>query len=258
MNRELTASPGGTASGAFPRTRCSVVEATASADPAIQRNAWDALIRAYWSPVYKFIRIRWQAAPEEARDLTQSFFTVAMDSGFFSRFDPARARFRTYQRVCLQGFLANERKAAGRARRGGGYRMIPLDFAVAEDELQLVQAAPAGDPDAWFRHEAIRSLFTLAVASLRDHCERHGRQSQMWLFEQYDLVATERAERPTYQQLAETAGLTVPQVTNQLATVRKQFRRFVLEHLRDISGSEAEFRTEAAELLGIDPADVAV
>src|SRR5919108_6532010 len=108
-------------SGAFPLTRFSVVQATISDDAAIRIMAWDALIRSYWKPVYRYIRVKWQIDAEEAQDLTQEFFAGAMDRGFFSRFDPARARFRTYLRVCLHGFIANQYRAAGRKKRGGDY-----------------------------------------------------------------------------------------------------------------------------------------
>jgi hypothetical protein len=42
-------------------------------------------------------------------------------------------------------------------------------------------------------------------------------------------------------------------VTNHLAWARREFRRVVLERLRELSGSDAEYRTEARELFGMDP-----
>jgi hypothetical protein len=114
------------------------------------------------------------------------------------------------------------------------------------------------DPEEYFRQESVRCLFGLAVNALRAHCEATRRPTLFALFERYDLAPPERMDRPTYQQLADELGLTVTQVTNQLATVRREFRRIVLDQLRAISGSEAEFRLEAVELLGVDPGDVAV
>lgn len=242
----------------FPLTRVSVVQATGSDDAGIRGQAWDALIRSYWKPVYKYIRIHWHAGTDDAQDLTQDFFARAMDGGFFQRFDPSRARFRTYVRVCLNGFIANEHKAAARKKRGGEYRILPLDFEDAEGELRQTQIPAATDPEDFFRRESMRSLFGLAVTSLRERCAAAGRETHFALFELYDLAPPEQRERPTYQQLADTLGLTVTQVTNQLAAVRRDFRRVILDHLRAISGSEAEFRREAIELLGVDPADVAV
>ena len=242
----------------FPLTRFSVVQATISDDAAIRHTAWEALIRSYWKPVYKYIRIKWQIDADAAQDLTQEFFAGAMDRGFFSRFDPTRARFRTYLRVCLHGFIASQHRAAARKKRGGEFRMLSLDFADAEGELRQLPHAGDADPEVFFRQESIRSLFALAVESLRSHCAASGRNTQFTLFERYDLVPPEQRERPTYQQLASTLGLTVTQVTNHLAAVRREFRRCVLEQLREVSGSEAEFRAEAIELLGVDPSDVAV
>jgi RNA polymerase sigma factor (sigma-70 family) len=246
------------APGGFPPTRFSVVQATHSDDAAIRHSAWEALIRAYWKPVYKYVRIKWQAGAEDAQDLTQAFFLHAMDAGFFQRFEPQRARFRTYLRVCLHGFIANERKAATRKKRGGDYQLMSLDFADAEGELRQLQLAADGDPEEFFRQESLRSLFALAVASLRAHYTALGRERQFALFERYDLVSPEQRERPTYQQLADSLGLTVTQVTNQLAATRRDFRRYVLDHLRAVCGTEQEFRTEAIELLGTDPSNVAV
>ncbi|MCI0434835.1 MAG: sigma-70 family RNA polymerase sigma factor [Gemmatimonadetes bacterium] len=245
---------GSAAGSAFPLTRFSVVQATGSDDPGIRRDAWDALIRSYWRPVYKYIRIHWGVPVHDAQDLTQGFFTRAMDAGFFHRFDPSRARFRTYLRTCLHGFVANEYKAASRKKRGGAYTVLSLDFEDAEGELRQTRIADDADPEEFFRIESARSLLALSVSLLREFCAQRDRQSPFELFERYDLAPQTDGERPTYQQLADAMGLTVTRVTNDLAWVRREFRRIVLDRLREISGSESEFRLEAIELLGVDPA----
>lgn len=245
-------------SAAFPDTRFSVVHATASDDPKLRETAWTTLIRSYWKPVYKYIRIKWNVGGEEAKDLTQEFFARAVDRDFFERFDPAVARFRTYLRVCVHRFVANEHKAASRKKRGGDYRMLSLDFDGAERELQAVDASAAGDPDAFFRQESIRALFGDAVAALREQLEQSGRATHMAVFERYDLAEPGAGPRPTYRDIADDLGLPVTQVTNFLALARREFRRIVLERLRSVSGTENEFRLEAIELLGVDPSDVAV
>jgi RNA polymerase sigma factor (sigma-70 family) len=246
------------ASGAFPDTRFSVVHATGSDDPRIRQQAWSTLIRSYWKPAYKYIRIKWRASEEDAKDLTQEFFTRALDAGFFRRFDPARARFRTWLRVCLHGFLANELKAATRKKRGGDYQLLSFDFDAAERELAKSAIAPDIDPEEFFRQESIRSLFADAVAVLRERTSTAGRSVHFAIFERYDLASPAEGARPTYQMLAAEFDLPVTQITNFLALVRREFRRIVLERLREIAGSESEFRLEAMELLGVDPDDVAL
>src|SRR6185312_8658756 len=67
---------------AFPPTRVSVVRGIASADPAVRREAYNALVRQYWRPVYAYIRLRWHRDPADAQDLTQEFFTRALEKEY--------------------------------------------------------------------------------------------------------------------------------------------------------------------------------
>jgi RNA polymerase sigma factor (sigma-70 family) len=248
--------------GSFPATRHSVIAGIASADRHTRRVAFDALVSAYWKPVYKYVRIKWRADRDDAADLTQEFFTRAFEKGSLGRFDPARARFRTFLRVCLDGFVANEHKAAGRIKRGGAVSFVPLDFAAAEHELgespvisglDGVTSAPGADDDALFRQEWVRTLFADSVAELRDSCAAGGKQVQFAVFQRYDLDADEGI-RPTYAQLAAELGIPVTQVTNYLAFARRELRRLVLARLRDLCATDDEFRLEARDLLGVDPA----
>src|SRR5439155_26153422 len=78
---------------------------------------------------------------EDAKDLTQAFFTRTLEKNSFERYDPAQARFRTYLRTCVDGFVANERKSAGRIKRGGAVQLHcstaldpPSGFAFVGDE----------------------------------------------------------------------------------------------------------------------------
>src|SRR5688572_3725188 len=119
----------------FPATRLSVVQRTRSGDAETRRVALAAIIEAYWKPVYKYLRVKWALTPEEASDLTQEFFTATLEKDVVEKYDPARARFRTYLRMCVDGFASNARKAERRLKRGGGITIVPLDFETAEGEM---------------------------------------------------------------------------------------------------------------------------
>jgi hypothetical protein len=71
-------------------------------------------------------------------------------------------------------------------------------------------------------------------------------------FERYDLEAPDAGTHLTYAELAAELGVTVTDVTNYLAAARRQFRAFVLERLRELTGSDDEFRAEAKRWLGVD------
>lgn len=243
----------GGAGGRFPVTRPSLVLAIRAESPELRRQSFDALVASYWKPVYKYLRLRWRISNEDASDLTQGFFAHAFEKTFLERFDPGRARFRTWLRVCLDGYVANEHKAAGRLKRGGGFEFLPLDFSTAESELGASVVAAEADPEAWFRREWVRDLFERALAELRGECEALGKQSALAVFERYDLDDSPSDRPPSYAELAVEFGVPATQITNYLAWSRREFRRLVLERLREATASEAEFRAEAREVLGVDP-----
>jgi RNA polymerase sigma factor (sigma-70 family) len=234
---------------AFPATRHSMVAAMRSPRADERRSAFDTLVTAYWKPVFKYVRLKWHAPPEDAADLTQGFFLRAFEKDFFAGFDPSRARFRTYLRTCLDGFVANSRKAEARLKRGGGVTLIPIDFSEAERELAFQAGNLVDDFDAYFHREWLRSLFAVASDQLRAACEARGYAVRFAVFEHYDLAPGER-DRPTYGELARRLGVSSSEVTNELAAARREFRRLVLEALRDQCATDEEFEAESRALTG--------
>ena len=233
----------------FPATRHSIVAAMRSPRPDDRRSAFETLVTAYWKPVFKYIRLKWHASPEDAADLTQGFFLRAFEKDFFAGFDPARAKFRTYLRTCLDGFVANARKAGSRLKRGGAVTLIPIDFGEAERELARHAGNAVEDFDAYFHREWLRGLFASAAERLRAACAAAGRPDRFAVFELYDLAA-EDGDRPTYAELARRLGLSPAAVTNELAAARREFRRLVLEVLRELCATDEEFDAESRALTG--------
>ena len=221
-----------------------------SSDAGQRRVAWDALVTAYWRPVYKYLRARWHLSPEAAEDLTQDFFARALEKGFLDAYDPAKGRFRTWLRTCLDGVAGHAHEAAGRLKRGGGVATVPLDFTTAEGEVRELALSADVDPDAWFQQEFVRALFARAVDALRaDHLAR-GRADHFALFEAFDLADVRDADRPSYKALADTRGWAVHDVTNRLAATRRDFRAHVLRLLREACASDEEYECEARAIFG--------
>jgi RNA polymerase sigma factor (sigma-70 family) len=238
--------------GNFPQTRWSVIAAAGSDDLTKRSHALDVLFTAYWKPVYKYIRLKFSQIPDEAQDLTQGFFMELFERDLLSRFDAGKSRLRTYIRMCVDSFVLNEIKHAGRQKRGGGAVHLALDFPAAEGELNAQTIDPASIPspeqfEKFFEKEWIRSLFSSAVEDLRQCCEIHQRQQAFSLFEIYDLSGDETL---SYAQLAEQGGLSVSDVTNQLAWARREFRRLAQQRLRSICATDEEFARESGALFG--------
>ena len=238
----------------FPPTRRSVIEAVRSIDAEERERALEALCAAYWKPVYKYVRWRWNRPASDAQDLTQGFFAKLLERELLEKFDSSKSRLRTYLRLCVDSFVMNEDKAGRRQKRGGNIPHVALDFAAAEEELGATAIDPAkiASPESleeFFEKEWVRSLFALAVEDLRKLCEERERTRTFRLFEAYALEGTGKI---SYQQLALEYGISVSDVTNVLAWARREFRRLAIERLRELCASEEEFHREARAAFGWD------
>jgi RNA polymerase sigma factor (sigma-70 family) len=236
----------------FPPTRRSVIVAARSIDAGEREQAREALCAAYWRPVYKYVRLRWNRGAEDAQDLTQGFFAELLERELLDKYDPAKSRLRTYLRMCVDSFVMNEDKAARRQKRGGGAAHLALDFAGAEGELSASAIDPASiaSPESleqFFEKEWIRSVFSLAVEDLRKLCASKQRDRTFRLFESYDL---EGNDKTSYEQLSREYGISVTDVNNALSWARREFRRIALDRLREICGSEEEFERETRAVFG--------
>src|SRR5467141_5363058 len=93
--------------GWFTTTHWSVVlmagrGAAPGADVAMER-----LCRTYWYPLYAYVRRRGYS-PEDAQDLTQSFFERLLERDLLADLRPAGARFRSFLLHTLKNHLASE------------------------------------------------------------------------------------------------------------------------------------------------------
>jgi hypothetical protein len=79
-----------------------------------------------------------------------------------------------------------------------------------------------------------------------------GKEIHLRLFERYALDADEK-KKPSYKELAGEFDLATTDVTNYLALARREFRRIVLEKLRELTATDEEYHREARALLGVDP-----
>jgi RNA polymerase sigma factor (sigma-70 family) len=216
--------------GHFPSTQISLLEAATHGLPS---EALECVMALYWKPVYRFIRLKYRKNNEDAKDLTQGFFTTALERDFFSRFDPAKASFRTYLRMAVERFAASQHAASNRQKRGGDIQFEPV-----ED-----QAIPIESPEQIFEREWQRQLFALALDDLRALCDASGKQIQFRIFEAYDL-AVDEVERPSYASLAARHRIAETAVTNHLAWARRTLREFVNSRLRGVTSGEEELRRE--------------
>lgn len=113
----------------FPTTRWSRV--VAAGDPDGAREALEELCRAYWYPLYAFVRRQGYGA-DEAADLVQGTFAALLARDGLAGVTPGRGRFRSFLMVACAHYVADCRDRDHAARRGGGRPPIPIDRGEAE------------------------------------------------------------------------------------------------------------------------------
>lgn len=225
----------------FPDTRVSLVLDLSSDDAPTRARAVDLVVNAYRSPVIAVLRKQWSLDLPDAEDLAHDFFAHALEREWLARYDRNKGRFRTFLRTCLQDFARTAHEAAHRLKRGGHLTAVPIEETSASTDA---------DVDRLFEQEWVRSVMTMALERLRHDCESVGRERTYDVFVAHDVEGAD--ERPRYADLALRFGIPVTQVANYLHWARSRFRGHVLDTLRALTGSDAEFREEALALLGRD------
>ena len=116
---------------------------------------------------------------------------------------------------------------------------------------------PATDPDfdQFFRQEVTRALFARAVEDVRaESAARRAADVQFALFERYDLAGGGGSHLRGAGGRVRPAGHTGDQSSGRRSAALP--RRRARGAARDLAGSDAEYREEAKEILGIEAGDV--
>jgi RNA polymerase sigma factor (sigma-70 family) len=227
----------------FPQTRATAIALLRSDEADARSRGIRIVAEVYWPSVYKHLRWRFRMTPEQAEDIVQAFFLDLVETERLASYDPARARFRTYLRQCLDNFAVDAHRRASAKRRKAPE--LELDFA----SLEATLGAPPADPAALDR-EWVRRIAEVAVERLLASLEKRGKRTHAALFRRFHL----HDDEPSYQVVADELGITVTDVTNWLHVARREFRHVALALLREITASEEEFVEEAREVFGIDVA----
>src|SRR5439155_26418131 len=134
------------------------------------------LCRAYWPPIYAFLRRKGHGQPD-AQDLTQEFFARLLRREMFGDADPQRGRFRTFLLSALSCFLVDEHRRATRQKRGAGQQPMSLDDEQGEAGY-LEISSPDLTPGEMFDRRWRLSLLQQALRRLETEFVSLGKQRQ--------------------------------------------------------------------------------
>jgi DNA-directed RNA polymerase specialized sigma24 family protein len=158
----------------FAPTRWTLVR-RASGDTPESRAALSELCEAYYQAVFRFLR-REGRTDDAARELTQEFFSRILKRSDLNA-DPDRGPFRTYLLGAVKHFLADQRKAANREKRGGGEEDERLD-ADAGAGQGVVPPGQAPTSDTWFDRQWALTVMERGLLNVEEEFEAAGKVKQ--------------------------------------------------------------------------------
>jgi RNA polymerase sigma factor (sigma-70 family) len=231
---------------AFPNTMLSAVLGTSSPELVVRTRSWDRVARAYRPAVVRYVALRFRRSESDAEDLASAFFARCVERDTFGKFEPKKARFRTFLRTCLDRFVTDEIRAQKSLKRGAG----KAEAAVGAEVLEALPDQGAESALAAFDAEWNRRVVSLAIEALKQELETAGKKQHLEIFQRFYLASD---DPPSYAAIATELKIAVHDVTNRLHYARKRFRAAALEVLRDLTASEEEWREEAKAVLGVEP-----
>jgi RNA polymerase sigma-70 factor (ECF subfamily) len=116
MGRESAVAPGAVGQPLFATTHWSVVLAAANEETPQAAAALEHLCRAYWYPLYAYVR-REAYSPADAQDLTQGFFAQLLARKSLARVGPEKGKFRSFLLASMRHFLSDQRDGLASKKR---------------------------------------------------------------------------------------------------------------------------------------------
>ena len=198
------------------------------------KEALEELIKIYWKPVYVYIR-RWGYPSEEAKDLSQGFFSELLERDFLRGVSPEKGKFRTFLLTVLKRYLINESERKRAQKRGGGKPVLSLDYQRAERDYTIM---PVSDetPERTFNRQWALEAMSRALGALAKEMDA----------ETFNAIKPHLAGGPAYEETAKKLGITVTRLNNLIHRTRKRYRdllrSLVAGSLHDPADADEEVR----------------
>jgi RNA polymerase sigma-70 factor (ECF subfamily) len=223
-----------------------MVLAAGKPEGSAAREALAELCGNYWYPIYAYVRRR-TAGPEAAQDLTQAFFAHLLEQHALAKADRDRGRFRAFLLTAVKNFLANEGDKARAAKRGGGQRLLSLDF---DDGEARWQREPSHEitPEKLFERRFVLTLIEQVLDLLRRDCEQAGRAEH---YAEFQAALGGDAAAVDYEGAGRRLGISAAAAKQAAYRLRKRYRELFRAEVERTVADAREVDDEIGRLLAI-------
>ncbi len=215
-------------------------------DTTSARDALSKLCGSYWYPLYAYVRRR-GSSPEDAEDLTQEFFARFLEHKWVERADREKGRFRTFLLSAMNHFLANEWDKAQAQKRGGGVRLLPLEFNTAETRYAH-EPADRATPEQHFERRWAVTLLEQVLKRLGTEYEQDGKGE---LFAALNPCLVGDKTTHPYAELGTKLGLGEGAVKSAVHRLRQRYRQLLREEIAQTVAGPGEAEEELRHLFTV-------
>jgi RNA polymerase sigma-70 factor (ECF subfamily) len=223
----------------FATTHWSVVLAAKQSDSAQAAAALEKLCRAYWRPLYAYIRRDGHDATE-AQDLTQEFFARLLARDYLQHLRHQEGKFRSFLLAYLKNFLSEQRRKVGAQKRGGACVFVSLDEPASEDGY-LLEPVDDLSPDQVFERRWAQAVMQRSLDRLRREYTARG---QTALFETLQDYQPREPGGRSYAQLGEEFAMTEAAIKSSVQRMRQRHRELLREEIAQTVARPEEIEEE--------------
>lgn len=210
----------------FPTTRWTLILDLQNGSDSQRERALEELCQIYWYPIYGFVRQRGKS-PEEAQDLTQSFFARLLAGGGLDRADADKGRLRSYLLGAAKRFVITEWRKDTALKRGSNAVLIPIDHDFVESRF-AEDCINGVSPEKSFDRRWAQALLDGVAMTLKGEYEARGRAKHYEVLNDYLFW---NSGEPSYAEAGKTLKMSEPAIRQAVLRMRKRFGAILREQV---------------------------
>jgi DNA-directed RNA polymerase specialized sigma24 family protein len=233
---------------AFATTHWTLVLEAQSESPAAL-EALEKICRAYWRPIYSFLR-RQGHSPEEAEDLTQGFFALILERRDLDSVRKEKGRLRSYLLASLKHFTADRRRHEMAIKRGRRQGLIPLEELRANERVDLAFTRPVETltADQLYERRWALALMEQVLGRLKDEYRATGNGV---LFDWLKQLLPDEPGAPSRAKIAAKLGMTDNALRQAFRRFRHRYQILLREEIGHTVLTASEIEDELRHLIAV-------
>jgi RNA polymerase sigma-70 factor (ECF subfamily) len=227
----------------FPSTHWSKILSAGDSSQGDSPELED-LCRAYWSPLYAFLR-RQGHSSHDAEDLVQGFLARLLAREDLAGVGPEKGRFRTFLLISLRNFVVKQALRDKALKRGGGQLTVSIN--VEEAERLCGPDLAANSPEAAFDKRFAQAVVARAFGALGEEHRARGKE------EFFAALAPflDGNQPEGYERVGAKLGIPSGTVAVMVHRIRARLRELLRAEVRQLCASPEEEEQEMKDLMEV-------